>query len=115
MSKYKNPVRNALSKAASVVRDAGRQLESASKVAVAIVIQHSLEYVHTTVEAKVRELEERYPAPNQGEWKLRMARLLLQKILGSEYVKREWETINEMITLFVERMKREAAAELEKA
>ena len=62
----------------------------------------SAEYLHTTIEGVVDDLEARYPAPGKGSAKLRFARILLAKILSSEYVQKEWPFIAGLISEIVE-------------
>lgn len=66
------------------------------------VRNYSAEYLHTTVEGVVDDLESRYPASGKGNAKLRFARLLLAKILSSDYVENEWPFISGLIGEIVE-------------
>ena len=90
-----NKLKETLSKAASVVREAGR----------AVRRNFSAEYVHTTVEAVVDDLEARYPQGGKGAGKLRIARILLSRIFGSEYVDNEWGFVKDLIGEVVEMRK----------
>ena len=84
-----------LSNAASVVREAGRSVRR----------NFSTEYVHTTIEGVVDDLEERYPRTGKGKGKLRIARILLSRIFGNEYVNNEWDFVKDLIGEVVEMRK----------
>lgn len=83
----KTPIAQALSNAAAVVREEVRNVRDLFPT----------EYVHTTVEHVVNDLEERYPAGGKGAAKLRLARTLLGGILGKTYVSNKWEFVAELI------------------
>jgi hypothetical protein len=87
------------------LKKAGAKVVGLAKQTLAVAIEHSMEYVHTTVENKVKELELRYPQDGIGEWKLRVARLALEEILGNEFVQRKWQFLQGLIALMVERLK----------
>jgi hypothetical protein len=91
MSKYKNPVRQALSDVAGVVRDTGRAVRKS----------FSTEYVHTTIEGVIDDLESRYPQGGKGAHKLSIARTLLGGILGDDYVTNRWAFISTLISQIV--------------
>lgn len=86
-AKQKTPIAQALSNAAAVVREEVRNVRDLLPV----------EYVHTTVEHVVNDLEERYPAGGKGAAKLRLARTLLGGILGKSYITNKWEFVADLI------------------
>lgn len=86
-AKKKNVVQQVLSNAAAVVREEVRGVRD----------RFSAEYVHTTVENVVDDLEERYPVGGKGAAKLRLARTLLGGILGKSYVTNKWEFVADLI------------------
>jgi len=61
----------------------------------------SAEYLHTTIEGVVDDLEARYPQGGRGRHKIGIARILLNKVLGREYVDENWLFVGDLITALV--------------
>jgi uncharacterized protein YbcI len=87
VSKVLDKVKAVARDVAHGVRDAGREVRK----------NFSAEYVHTTVEGIVDDLEARYPQRGRGEAKFRIARTLLRKILGTDYADSNWQFIGDLI------------------
>lgn len=72
-----------------------------------VVRKHSAEYIKATVESVVDQIEIDHPGSGLGDIKLRMAKILLNRILGKANVSDEWEFINDLIVEVVLIRKRE--------
>lgn len=91
-------IRQVLKDTAHSVRDAVREVRKS----------FSSEYVHTTIEHIVDDLEARYPQPERGALKFRFAKVLLNRVLGRDYVDANFEFVRDLIALVVEARKPKA-------